>query len=82
LRSFPKDKALGYKPWQGLHDDGFDESEIKYVYPLPRADLRIDSSDPSYKKHIFTKEEVEGGLVRVVGPFVTALWMGKPKKGI
>lgn len=61
---------------------GIDEAAIKYVYPLPGDGLRIESADSSYKKHVFTKEEVEGGLVRVVGPVVTTLWMGKPKKGI
>ena len=46
---------------------GIDEAAIKYVYPLPGDGLRIESADPSYKKHLFAKEEVEGGLVRVVG---------------
>lgn len=61
---------------------GIDEAAIKYVYPLPGGGLRIESADPSYKKHIFTKEEVEGGLVRVVGTVVTTIWMGKPKRGL
>lgn len=61
---------------------GIDEAAIKYVYPLPDGGLRIESADPSYKKHLFTKEEVEGGLVRVVGTVVTTIWMGKPKRGI
>ena len=61
---------------------GIDEAAIKYVYPLPGEGLRIESADPSYKKHVFTKEEVEGGLVRVVGPVVTTVWTGKPKRGI
>ena len=61
---------------------GIDEAAIKYVYPLPGSGLRIESADPSYKKHLFTKEEVEGGLVRVVGPVATTIWMGRPKRGI
>jgi transcriptional regulator with XRE-family HTH domain len=61
---------------------GIDEAAIKYVYPLPDGGLRIESADPSYKKHHFSKEEVEGGLVRVVGTVVTTIWMGKPKRGI
>lgn len=61
---------------------GIDESAIKYVYPLPTSGLRIESADPSYKKHFFTNEEIESGLVRVVGPVVKTVWMGKPKRGI
>jgi transcriptional regulator with XRE-family HTH domain len=61
---------------------GIDEAAIKFVYPQPGGGLRIESADPSYKKHQFTKEEVEGGLVRVVGPVVATVWIGKPKRGI
>ncbi len=61
---------------------GIDEAAIKYVYPLPDGGLRIESADASYKKHHFSKEEVEGGLVRIVGPVVKTVWMGKPKRGI
>ena len=61
---------------------GIDEAAIKFVYPQPGGGLRIESADPSYKKHQFTKEEVEGGLVRVVGPVVATVWVGKPKRGI
>ncbi len=61
---------------------GIDEAAIKFVYPQPGGGLRIESADASYKKHQFSREEVEGGLVRVVGPVVSTVWVGKPKRGI
>lgn len=43
---------------------------------------RLDDGWPLKGVYFFFKEGFEGGLVRVVGPVVKTVWMGKPKRGI